>query len=92
MELAQFSIIVFMLMTFFSIACITDCTWVLVFGIVFLICLSVVMFIRGDFDKDFTISAILILVVILVSIFVFIWIYDEWDALYLNLCLITDIT
>ena len=84
MELEALSIIVFLLMSSFSISCITDCTWYLVFGIVFSICLCVIMYIRGYFDRDFTVSVILALVVMLVSLFVLIWLYDEWDVLYLK--------
>lgn len=82
MESAGLGIIVFVLMSCFYISCFTNCIWYFIFGIIFLIILAVVLFVRGYFDGDFTFWVILSFVVLLVSVFIFIWVYDEWDLLY----------
>jgi len=84
MESSEFRVMVLIIIICHLAACATDCIWFLVFGIVFLILMSVVLFVVGYFSKDTVILLVMVMIIYLVCIFVCIWVFDEWDVLYLE--------
>lgn len=74
MELAILSIII----VCFLVSCIIDCICPLICGIVFLILMSVYLFMIGYLSKNTVILITLAMVIYLICIFLCIWILDSW--------------